>query len=436
MNRSDTQVSALERSSFDWLGEPSSRNEPQWLMQRRKLAREYFRANGLPKSQDESFRFLPLTAVTSRQLRRAPAPAKAAYLSENDSEWSASIGFLDGNPIGNVDHLPRGLKIDRLKELLAVSGNSLELLLGHLAFPINGFAAMGLALFDDAWVIRVIADATIELPLEILAWQQPGGYWAIPRLLVIMEPRSRLTIVEKQVASESGSFGLTTGVIEISVAEGAQLTHVRLAARGKQEAELSTAAVEVHSGARYHSWVGSIGGGLTRLDTHVRLMGTDARVSLDGLYVARDREMVDHHTVVVHECESTTAEESYRGIVDGEAHAVFDGLIIVKPGAQHTNAQQYNRNLVLSDTAVVHAKPQLEIEADDVVCSHGATVGRLDAQQFFYLQSRGLSAELAKQILTSAFASELVERCPVPRLIPNIKRKVTSRLGAMEGMDW
>ena len=115
---------------------------------------------------------------------------------------------------------------------------------------------------------------------------------------------------------------------------------------------------------------------------------------------------------------------------------MFDGLIVVKPGAQHTNAQQYNRNLVLSDSAVVHAKPQLEIEADDVVCSHGATVGRLDAQQLFYLQSRGLSAERAKQILTSAFASELIDRCPVSRLIPNIKQRITSRLGATEGLDW
>jgi len=436
MNRPDTQISALERSSLDWLKVPMSRGEPSWLADRRIMARDYFRDHGLPKSHDESFRFLPLAAITSRQLLQAPAHMDGADSNARDVEWSASIGFLDGIPTGIVDRLPDGLKIDRLSQLLRVGGDNLEPLLGHLATPTNGFAALGLALFDDAWVIRVIADAVIDLPLEIVARQQPGGYWAVPRLLVIMEPRSRLTIVERQAASEEGSAGLTTGVFEMSVAEGADLTHVRLATRGKEEAELSTAAVEVQSGARYHSWVGSMGGGFTRLDTHVRLKGTDARVSLDGLYVARNRELVDHHTVVVHECESTTAEESYRGIVDDEAQAVFDGLIVVKPGAQHTNAQQYNRNLVLSDSAVVHAKPQLEIEADDVVCSHGATVGRLDAQQLFYLQSRGLSAELAKQILTSAFASELIDRCPVSRLIPNIKQRITSRLGATEGPDW
>ena len=294
--------------------------------------------------------------------------------------------------------------------------DDLEPFLGRLATPINGFAALGLALFDDAWVVRVAADITVELPLEILVRQQRGGYWSIPRLLVIMEPRSRLTVIEKQLASQDASFGLTTCVFEFSVADAAQLTHVRLASRRLEEAELSTVAAEVGSGGHYHSWVGNMGGGLTRLDTQVRLVGNDARVNLDGLYIARNRELVDHHTVVVHDCENTSAEESYRGIVDDEAQAVFDGLIVVKPGAQHTNAQQYNRNLVLSDAAVVHTKPQLEIEADDVVCSHGATVGRLDAQQIFYLQSRGIAADLAKQLLTSAFANEIVERCPIPTI--------------------
>jgi Fe-S cluster assembly protein SufD len=328
------------------------------------------------------------------------------------------------------------LKVERLSQLPTGGVDELEPFLGNFAAPNNGFAALGLALFNDAWVVRALAGATVELPLEIVVKQQEGGNWSIPRLLVIMEPRSRLTIVEKQVASDATSFNLSTGIFEFSVAEGARLTHVRLANRGPKEAELSTVAVEIGSGGHYHSWVGSMGGGFTRLDTRVRLTGSDARVDLDGLYVARGRELVDHHTLVVHECESTTAQESYRGIVDDEAQAVFDGLMVVKPGAQHTNAQQQNRNLILSDTAIVHAKPQLEIEADDVVCSHGATVGRLDAQQMFYLQSRGIAASHAKQLLTLAFASEIIERCPVPWLIPGILQQTTSRLGAEQELNW
>ena len=308
--------------------------------------------------------------------------------------------------------------------------------MGRLATPINGFAALGLALFDDAWVVRVLEGAHIELPLEVFVRQYIGGCWAIPRLLVILEPRSRLTLLERQAAADGGAFGLTTGVFEFSIAEGAELTHVRLATHGREEAELSLVVAEVQSDGHYRSWVGSVGGGLTRLDTHVRLVGPGAAVDLDGLYVARDRELVDHHTAVFHECERTTTAELYRGIVDDEAQAIFDGLIVVKPGAQQTHAQQYNRNLILSDTAIVHTKPQLEIEADDVVCNHGATIGRLDAQQLFYLQSRGLSAEFARQLLTSAFASELIERCPISQLIPIIKRQVMSHLGNAEAINW
>ncbi len=435
MSRADAQITALERTSLEWLGAPDRRSEPEWLSIRRQQAREYFVSHGLPSSKDESFRFLPLNAMASRQVQRAPAFADEESFSVNLRNYSASIGFVNGQPVGGTS-LNEDLKIERLTDVLASDADTLEPFLGRLATPSNGFAALGLALFDDAWVVRVLEGAHIELPLELVVRQHEGGCWAIPRLLVILEPRSRLTLLERQAAADGGAFGLTTGVFEFSIGEGAELTHVRFVTHGREEAELTLAVAEVQAGAHYHSWVGSVGGGLTRLDMQVRLVGEGAKVDLDGLYVVRNRELVDHHTAVFHLCERTTAAELYRGIVDDEAQAVFDGLIVVKPGAQQTNAQQYNRNLVLSDTAIVHTKPQLEIEADDVVCSHGATVGRLDAQQLFYLQSRGLSAEFARQLLTSAFASELIDRCPVSQLIPIIKRQVMSHLGSTEAVDW
>jgi Fe-S cluster assembly protein SufD len=436
MNHPEARISTLEQASRDWLSAPDVRSEPKWLLQRRQVAREYFLSRGLPSAKNESFRFLPLNTLASKNLMRAPVAADELSFSVNLSNYSASVGFLDGLPVGGGTALPQGLRVERLTNLLATEADALEPYLGRLATPINGFAALGLALFDDAWVIRVSEGVQVELPLEVVVRQQESGYWVIPRLLVILEPRSRLALLERQAAADTAGFGLSTGIFELYIAEGAALTHVRLATHGHEEAELSTAAVEVHAGGHYHSWVGSLGGALTRLDTQVRLMGTGARVDLDGLYVARNRELVDHHTVVVHESENTTAVETYRGIVDDEAQAVFDGLMVVKPGAQRTNAQQTNRNLVLSDTAIVHTKPQLEIEADDVVCNHGATVGRLDAEQLFYLKSRGLSAAVARQVLTTAFAGELIERCPIAPIIPNIKRRATTQLGCSEDAAW
>jgi len=429
------QVTVLERASLEWLRAPVSTVEPDWLSQQRASARAYLKAHGLPKPQDESFRFLPLKSLAAQTLRMANGSASQERL-QLRPEFAASIGFADGFPIGEFDKLPGGLHLVRLQDLLATQADKVERYLGRLAKPVNGFAAVALALFYDAWVVHVREGVTVELPLEIVVRQDQSGVWSIPRLLVVLEPRSRLTIVEKQVTREAVQGGLSTSIFELFVGQGAELSHVRVSTRGETEAEVSFVAAEVAADAHYHSWVGSLGGGLTRLDAQVRLVGPGARVDLDGLYVARGRELVDHHTVVIHESPSTTATEMYRGILDDEAQAVFDGLIVVKPGAQQTNAQQYNRNLVLSDSAVVHTKPQLEIEADDVVCSHGATVGRLDEQQLFYLQSRGLSANFAKQLLTAAFANELIERCPHAALIPVIRGQVASHLGTTEGLDW
>jgi len=431
----NSQATALERASRDWLRAPPPASEPRWLNRQREQAREFFDGHGLPRSHDESFRFLPLASVTAQPLQMANGSGANGTL-ESSAECIASIGFVDGFPVGEPSDLSPGLSIERLADALANDSGTIQHHLGRVAKPIHGFAAVGLALFHDAWIVRVREGTEVSLPLEVVVRQAQTGLWSIPRLLVVLEPRSRLSIVERQVAGESGGSGLSTAIFEFIVGDGATLNHVRLAARSDSEAELSLVSAEVQKNGHYHSWVGSLGGGLTRLDTRVHLVGAGARVDLDGLYMARHRELVDHHTVVYHESPSTTATETYRGILDDEALAVFDGLIVVKPGAQQTNAQQYNRNLVLSDTAVVHTKPQLEIEADDVVCNHGATVGRLDAQQLFYLQSRGLSASLAKQLLMVAFANELIDRCPAAEFVPAIRTQVAAHLGTTGDLDW
>ena len=422
--------SQLERSTRTWFNDERLPSEPPWLAQRRQLAREYFDRNGIPTIRLESFRFLPLTSITSESLR--PAEYSETKIDGASSPTAASIGFIDGHPQGSLDALPPGLRIDRLGQLLSTEPGAMEPYFGNLAAPIHAFSAIGLAAFRDAWIIRVAAGASIELPIDIIVQQKRGGYWAIPRLLIVLEANSQLRVIERHVRSENSDFGLTTGVFEILLSEGARLDHVRLCNRGAGEAELSATSVQVQANAHYHAWTATNGGMLTRFDTHVRLVGRDARADLDGLYVARGKDIVDHHTVVVHECESTTVEESYKGIVDDEAQAVFDGLIVVKPGAQHTNAQQFNRNLLLSDKAVIHTKPQLEIDADDVVCSHGATVGKLDEQQLFYLQSRGVSAEHAKQMLTRAFAAELIDRCPVSQAMPYLSADLHSLFAGVE----
>lgn len=406
----------LEQAAREWLGNsPGASSEPAWLSNRRSEAREYFLRNGIPSNRQEEFRFLPLASIVSEAL--VPALESTIEHLVTPPQWAcaASIGFLNGHPTGSLNQLPAGLHIHRLSELLRTAPESIEPYFGSLASPIHGFAAIGLSSFKDAWVVKVAAGTSIELPLDVVVQQWGGGQWSVPRLLVILEGGSQLSLIERHLSSDEGAPELTTGVFEFFLGASARLQHVRLCNRGQKEAELTTTAVRVAADAHYHSWTVTNRGMLTRFDTHVNLVGPGARADLDGLYIASGTDIVDHHTRVVHECENTTVQESYKGIVDDRAQAVFDGQIVVRPGAMGTNAQQFNRNLLMSDHAIVHTKPQLEIDADDVVCSHGATVGKLDEQQLFYLQSRGISGEQAKRMLTTAFAAELIDRCPIKR---------------------
>lgn len=403
----------LEQAAREWLANSDVASEPGWLRKRRSEAREYFLSNGIPTNRQEEFRFLPLAGVASRAFSLATASTAGHESTPTRAKCVASIGFFNGHPTGSASQLPTGLRIERLSDVLKAAPDALEPYFGSLASPIHGFAAIGLSSFKDAWVVRVAAGSSIELPLDVVVQQWGTGQWSVPRLLMILEAGSQLTLVERHLPSKDGGPELTTGVFEFFLEASARLQHVRLCSRGPQETELTTTAVRVATDAHYHSWTATNRGMLTRFDTHVNLVGPGARADLDGLYIASGSDIVDHHTRVIHECENTTVQESYKGIVDDQAQAVFDGQIVVRPGAMGTNAQQFNRNLLMSDRAIVHTKPQLEIDADDVVCSHGATVGKLDEQQLFYLQSRGISGEQAKRMLTTAFAAELIDRCPL-----------------------
>jgi Fe-S cluster assembly protein SufD len=408
--------SRLEKAARDWLADDVPAAEPEWLARRRSTAREYFQQQGIPTIRQEDFRFFPLSGITSEALHSVSRVQTDMTLERPEWASAACFGFVNGQPIGLTGSLPSGLRIERLSDVLNTAPNALEPYLGNLAVSNNGFAAVGLSLFRDAWVVRVAEGVSIELPLDVVIQQRGGGQWAIPRLLVVMESGSQLKLIERRVSDDSSTVDLTTGVFELFLGERAQLQHVRLCSRGGKAAEMTATAVRVAANGHYHAWTATNKGMLTRFDTHVRLAGVGARADLDGLYVASGSDIVDHHTRVVHASENTTVEESYKGIIDDQAQAVFDGQIVVQPGAMGTNAQQYNRNLLMSDHAVVHTKPQLEIDADDVACSHGATVGKLDEQQLFYLQSRGISGEQAKRMLTTAFAAEVLDRCPVKQV--------------------
>ncbi len=201
-------------------------------------------------------------------------------------------------------------------------------------------------------------------------------------------------------------------VTEVHVGEGAAVDHLRLEVEGDGAFHLGTCAARCETGGRYHSRVFAFGGKLARLDLDVALAGVGAEASLDGLYLSGGTQLLDHHTFVDHVSPGATSREVYKGILDGKSTAVFDGTIVVRPDAQKTSGAQENRNLLLSREAQVHTKPHLAIDADDVKCSHGATVGQLDEGPLFYLRSRGLDEATARGILIFGFAREVVDGVP------------------------
>jgi Fe-S cluster assembly protein SufD len=283
----------------------------------------------------------------------------------------------------------------------------------------RALTALNSALFADGVLIEVAPGAEIEQPIHLLFARAVADGPASaqhPRVLIDAGEGSSLTVIEQWLPG--GVF--SNGVTEVRVARGAQVQHVRLDHGNAGTYDLAELAVRQEADSRFASWSLALGDGLSRLDLRVELAGEGAHCDLLGLYLGRDRAHPDHHTHVDHAAPRTTSREVYKGILDGRSRGVFHGRIHVRPDAQQIDAQQTNRNLLLSDAAGINTKPQLEIHADDVKCSHGATIGQLDPDSLFYLRARGIPEAEARALLALGFAREVSDELPgetLPRAI-------------------
>ena len=289
------------------------------------------------------------------------------------------------------------------------------------------FEDLNTARFEDGAVILVPKNLKVALPLHLLfITQAETPVAAFPRILVVLERGAELELVEEHHGE--GTY-LTCPVVEIRVAEGAILRHERVQRDSDEAFHLSTLKAEVAKGGQYHSRTLSFGARLSRQQPWVRLAeGTEA--SLDGLALLGGQQVADTHSFLHHAEPHASSHQLHKCIVDGKARAIFNGQILVAPHAQGTDAKQQSRNLLLSEAARVDTKPQLEIYADDVKCSHGATVGALDPEELFYLQSRGLNADDARNLLTYGFAADVLTHVPVASLRRTLRQLVMARTQA------
>ncbi len=415
-------------------------DEPEWLRPVRRAAIDRFAGTGFPAPRDEEWRFTPVAAITqaefeparpgSRVSRDAIAPFVFGH-----AEWPLLV-FIDGRfdaSLSMVPALPGGARAGSLAEAITAGDATLARHLGHHA-PVesSGFTALNTAFIQDGAFVHVPAGVELAMPVHLVfvSSGETEGTVAQPRNLIVIEAAARASVVESYVTLAPGRRYFTNAVTEVVSGEGAWTEHTRIQRESDSAYHIGLTHVEQAAGSHYRSFTLAMGGAIARHNLHVRLNAPRIETLLYGLYLTRGDQLVDNHTAIHHDHPDCNSWEVYKGVMAGESRAVFNGKVLVRPEAQKTDAKQTNRNLLLSDGARVHTKPQLEIFADDVKCTHGATVGRLDDVALFYLRSRGIDAATARVLLTYAFAAEVVEEVALEPVRLELERLVRERLGA------
>ncbi|MDQ1346900.1 MAG: Fe-S cluster assembly protein SufD [Acidobacteriota bacterium] len=395
----------------------------------RDLAWQHFERQGFPTLQQEEWRFTNVAPVAKTTFRRPAATDRkklAAGVDQFRLAGTIELVFVDGrfDAALSATELPAGLMVTPAAGIAGTGDpGRADALLGSVAgIDTRPFAALSTALFEELAFVEVARGAVVEAPLHLLfystAQDTPGA--SFPRTLIHAGEQSQATIVES-FAGDADAVYLTCPVTEIVADPAAVVDHYKFQRDSRAAFHLSGLALATARGASVSTHSFSLGGAIVRHDIQARLGGEGSEATLNGLYLVDGRQVCDTHMRVDHVAAHCASHELYKGILDGRSRAVFNGRIFVHKGAQKTDAKQTNRNLLLSDDALVNTNPQLEIFADDVKCTHGSTVGQLDDDAVFYLRSRGIGAEAAKSLLTYAFASDLVERAKVPALARELR---------------
>ncbi len=388
---------------------------PAWLQPVREAAFARFVELGFPDTHHEEWRFTNVAPIARTRF----AAGRQGVVESKAAKGPIQLVFANGHLLTRPESLPAGLQVGGIADDPAVSQPQLG---KHASFAENAFVALNTAMIADGALVRVARGAVIEEPIEIF-YLTTGAEQPIavhPRALILVGADARCTIVERYQGAGEGVY-FNNAVTEIVVGERAAVDHYKVQLETVNAFHIATLQATIGRSASFASHSISLGGALVRNDANATLSeGSEA--TLNGLYIVNGTQHIDNHTMIDHAMPHGTSHELYKGILDGKAHAVFNGKIIVRKDAQKTDSKQTNKNLVLSDDSVVDTKPELQIFADDVRCTHGATIGQLDAEATFYLQSRGIGKNEARSLLTYAFAQDVVDRIKVQTLRDSLER--------------
>ena len=417
-------------------------HDQAWLRNLRAEAFARFCEVGLPTTRDEDWRFTNISAIAQTQFRLA---AKSQVVRDSlaglrFTEAACELVFVNGHfapELSSLQSLPKGLTVNGLAKEIAARSAHVENRLGrYLNIQRDAFSALNTAFAEDGAFVHVRRGVVVEQPIYLLFISTATDALTMnhPRNLFVIEEESQLAIIEDYVSLGDTAGSLCNTATELIAKDGAIVSHYMVEREHKQSFNISTLRIEQGRNANVASHSVLLGGGIVRNNVHPVLAGEGSECLINGLFVGNGKQHLDNYMLVEHAKPHCSSRQFYNGILDDSAHGVFHGRIIVHKDAQKTDAKQTNRNLLLSDNAQIDTKPQLEIYADDVKCTHGATIGQIEENALFYLRSRGIDEVSARKLLLMAFANECLDRMREDSIRSGIEKLLSNlRFGSGAG---
>ncbi len=414
--------------------------DPAWVVSAKREAADALRAKGLPTMRDEDWRYTdpaPLLAADWRVHVEGPSSPPTEDDIRSFTYWDASavrVVFLNGRyiPELSVHRTPTdGLAVVPLSEVLAGQHPTLEsLVTGRLAADRPAMDVLATGGARDGLVVHLDEGVEVEGPIHVLCLTDDSAEDAYVPLLHVVDLAcaSRLTLVERYANLASSPRSFTASATDILLAQNASLDHYTLEREAERAIHLGARRVRQDDRSEFRQTTFTIGAGLARHDTDILCTGTETKTSLGALFLGEGKQHIDHRVLIRHRGDRGRSEQLFKGILDERSSGVFNGKVVVDEGTHGNDAQQSNHNLLLSDDATVNTRPQLEIYADEVSCSHGATVGQLDPDSLFYLRTRGIPRGQAESLLTYAFASDVVDRIRIDFIRQRVQEFLSTRM--------
>ena len=426
----DHYLSQFSRSTAD--------TDVQWLLEQKSTAARLLSENGFPTRKVEDWRYTDIKPILKRNFTFNQAKNRsvnetvvsAARITDLDCHELVFINGKFSPEHSKIENLLETITIKPLAEEVEENNNWLQQHLNNnVCMSRNGFVALNTAFIRDGSVVRLLDNTTVGKPINLIYLSDTNEDAAAYNLrnLIVLGKNSHASIIETYFGSNDKEY-FTNTITEACLNEGASLQHYKLQQEGTRGFHVGYLHVDQSKDSRFESHSISLGGILVRSDLDICLHGPGAESSLYGLYMADNNQHIDNHTRVDHSSPHTSSSEIYHGVLNGHARGVFNGKIIVHKDAQKTDAHLSNENLLLSNDAEVDTKPELEIYADDVKCSHGATVGRLDEDMLFYLRTRAIREDIAKSLLTFAFAEDVISQIRIPEIRKRLEQTIIGKL--------